>query len=104
MTSNGVHENPSPSVTANTDSYHDADAHPHQPQSGTNGNDNGGSSNSSTDGMLPSAAIPPPTSVAVAIKALSDHHRAPGLHDHAEMANSPYSMSHPSTAPGSPRL
>lgn len=99
MTSKGSQDSPPPS-TAHSDNYHDADAHPHQSQSGSNG----------SGGLLPPAAMPPdpPSSVAVAIKAISDHHRTPASHEHAsqnsDMFNSPYSMSHPSTAPGSPRM
>lgn len=100
MTSRGAQESPSPSIAAHTDKYHDADAHPHQPQPG--------SSSSSPNGLLPHSAMPHPSSVEGAIKAISDHANGSNSHDHGsqpltDMFNSPYSMSHPSTAPGSPK-
>lgn len=63
----------------------------------------------SPSSSLPPPAMQPPRSAAVAIKAVSDHHNGSSWRDfgsqhHDGMFNSPYSTSHPSTAPGSPRM
>lgn len=70
---------------------------------------NGTSGTNNTSSSLPPPAMLPLPSAAVAIKAVSDHHNGPSWRDygsqhHDGMFNSPYSTSHPSTAPGSPRM
>lgn len=61
-------------------------------------------SHGSNGSHLQPTMLPPP-SVAVAIKAIGDHHNGSSWRDHHDgMFNSPYSTSHPSTAPGSPRI
>lgn len=100
MTSRGAQGSSQSPTLAHGDNYHDADAHHYQSQESNDMNDSHGLNGS----HLQPTMLPPP-SVAVAIKAIGDHHNGSSWRDHHDgMFNSPYSTSHPSTAPGSPRM